>query len=1050
MSYVELHASSAFSFLDGASTPENLSCRAAELEIPAMALLDRDGVYGAPQFFMCTRKGRPSTHPHVGAEVTSVSGVRYALLAETRAGYRNLCRLITRMKLRAPKGQAAATDSDFAEFAGGLIALTGGEEGPVRTALRHGGPTEGRRALESMIRCYGHDCVYVELQRHFDREEEALNQLAIALAREFRLPLVATNGVRYALKRERKVLDVFTCIRNHRTLETAGRLLSGNSERHLKSHREMSGLFRDLPEAIANTSEVSSRLQFTLDNLGYEFPAYPVPDGETMASFLRKRTDEGAHERFRPYSEKARKQIERELALIEQLHLEGYFLIVRDIVEFCRKNNILVQGRGSAANSSVCYALRITAIDPVAGDLLFERFLSEERNEWPDIDLDLPSGNQRERAIQYVLERYGKYGAAMTANIITYRGRSAAREVGKALGFETAQVESLARVVSTWGFQDDTDGDDALPAQFKNAGFDVCHPQVRTFLELCLAIRDLPRHLGQHSGGLVICQGSLDAVVPIEPASMPNRTVVQWDKDDCANMGIIKVDLLGLGMMAVLEDSFQLIREHDDKEVSLAGIPLDDPDVFAALQKADTIGMFQVESRAQMSCLPRLHPETFYDIVVEVAIIRPGPIVGQMVHPYLNRRRGRERVTYPHPSLEPILARTLGVPLFQEQLIRIAMIAAGFTGGEAEELRRAFGFKRSEKRMKEIEVKLREGMNRKGITGAPQDEIIQSITSFALYGFPESHAASFALLSNASAYLKCHYLAAFTAAMLNNQPMGFYSPATLVKDAQRHGLHFRPVDVTLSGWPCTLEKDSPQENWRVRLGLRYVSGLRESAAQALLGERAVRPFASIDELARRVPELRRDELGLLAEIGALNVLDPEHAIHRRDALWHIERAAQHTGPLLETLDQPDRASPLEAMTAEERLVADFDGTGLTIGLHPMQLCRSELMRQGVLRAIDLFNTANGTRVRIAGCVIARQRPGTAKGFVFMSLEDETGISNVIFMPDVFLEHRWTITESGFLLIEGILQNLDGVRSVKASAVETLHVTAAVTSSHDFH
>ncbi|MGA9814243.1 MAG: error-prone DNA polymerase, partial [Terriglobales bacterium] len=498
---------------------------------------------------------------------------------------------------------------------------------------------------------------------------------------------------------------------------------------------------------------------------------------------------------------RARRQIERELALIEKLKLPGYFLIVWDLVRFCREENILVQGRGSAANSAVCYSLGITAVDPISMELLFERFLSEERGEWPDIDLDLPSGDQRERVIQYLYKRYGERGAAMTANVITYRNRMAGREMGKALGFDPETLDKVSTAVSTWEYRD---AHDALDHRFHDAGLDLNHPRLRKYFELCEAVQDLPRHLGQHSGGMVICQGQLDSVVPLEPASMPGRVVVQWDKEDCADLGIIKVDLLGLGMMAALEDSITLIRDHYGEEVDLAHLPADDPTVYATLQKADTIGMFQVESRAQMSCLPRLRPKRFYDIVVQVAIIRPGPIVGQMVNPFLQRRQGREAVTYPHPSLEPVLERTLGVPLFQEQLLRMAMVVAGFSGGEAEELRRAMGFKRSEKRMKEIEAKLRTGMERNGISRQAQEQIVLSITSFALYGFPESHAASFALIAYASAYLKCHYLAAFTAALLNNQPMGFYRPATIVKDAQRHGLKIFPIDVTESEWNCTV------------------------------------------------------------------------------------------------------------------------------------------------------------------------------------------------------------------------------------------------------
>jgi error-prone DNA polymerase len=1034
--YIELHASSAFSFLDGAGLPEEYIGAAAECGMPAMALLDRDGVYGAPRFHLAAKKA--GIQAHIGAEITSTTGIRYPLLAETQEGYQNLCRLLTRMKLRAPKGKGAVTEDELAEYARGLVCLTGGESGPLTAAIRN---KTGSDALDRLIGIFGHRNVYVELQRHYDREEEAINRQAIALADMFHLPLLATNGVRYAVPIQREVLDVFTCIRNHRTLETAGRLLSQNSERHLKTSLQMTHLFHDIPQAIANTCELSSRLQFTLKDLGYQFPKYPVREGETIASFLRKRTDEGARNRFLPYDEKSRRQIERELVLIEKLHLEGYFLIVWDIVQFCLTHNILIQGRGSAANSAVCYALGITAVDPVKMGLLFERFLSEERGEWPDIDLDLPSGDQRERAIQYVYERYGALGAAMTANVITYRGRSAAREAGKVLGFDTDTLDRLSSLVGHFEYKD---ASDTLESQFHNAGFDMRQPRIRKFLELCLRLQDLPRHLGQHSGGMVICQGQLDSVVPLEPATMPGRNVVQWDKDDCADMGIVKVDLLGLGMMAVLEESLQLIRDHYGEEIDIAHLPQNDPASYEAMKKADTVGMFQIESRAQMSCLPRMRPNKFYDIVVQVAIIRPGPIVGNMVHPYLKRRQGREPVTYAHPSLEPVLERTLGVPLFQEQLLRMAMLTAGFSGGEAEELRRAFGFKRSERRMKEVEVKLREGMTRNGITGDVQDQIIRSITSFALYGFPESHAASFALIAYASAYLKCHYLAAFTAAMLNNQPMGFYSPATLVKDAQRHGLKVKPIDITKSNWLCTLE------NGAMRIGMRYVRGMRESVARAIVEARGNAAFTSVNDLARRVPELQKRELILLAEVGALNFLNPKHRIHRRDALWQVERASRRTGPLLEPIDDADVRSPLAQMTSEERLVADFHGTGMTVGPHPMAYYRDAMNEIGVVCAKDLAMIPNGAHVRVAGVVICRQRPGTAKGFVFISLEDETGISNVIITPDIFEQNRVTILAGRFLLVEGCLQNVDNVISVKTARIEALSVSEAAVASHDFH
>ncbi len=672
----------------------------------------------------------------------------------------------------------------------------------------------------------------------------------------------------------------------------------------------------------------------------------------------------------------------------------------------------------------------------------------------------------------------------MTANVITYRGRSAAREVGKALGFEITTLEKLSGLVRAWEWKDPKE---TTERQFRDAGFDLNHPRVRKFFELYRMAQDLPRHLGQHSGGMVICQGELDSVVPLEPASMPGRVVVQWDKEDCADLGIVKVDLLGLGMMAVIEDTLKLIPEIYGEPVDLAHLPKDDSAVFTALQKADTIGMFQVESRAQMASLPRMRPDRFYDIVVQVAIIRPGPIVGKMVHPYLNRRQGREAPDCLHPSLEPVLRRTLGVPLFQEQLLKMAMIAAGFSGGQAEELRRAFGFKRSEKRMAEIEVKLRAGMNANGITGKVQDDIVHSITAFALYGFPESHAASFALLAYASAYLKCRYLAAFTAAMLNNQPMGFYAPAILIKDAQRHGLRVLPVDVGESDWDCAVvgagevcvqrgvaenteksrrssslpfsassrrpprlrveEKPSRLPDPHVRLGLRYAKGLREEAGRAIV---RARPFSSVDDLARRVPELRKDELNRLAEIGALNSLDH---LHRRDALWQAPRAIRPVGPLLEALEEKGQPSPLAPMTAEERLWADFRGTGLTVGRHPALGSpprRNERASACCAPAVTWrgARATTGRVVRIAGAVIVRQRPGTANGFVFLSMEDETGIMNAIVTPQVFDRNKFAVLGEPFLVIDGILQNLDGVIAVKAGRIAGLHGPAA--ESHDFH
>jgi error-prone DNA polymerase len=1036
--FVELHAQSAFSFLEGAEQPETLVSEAARLGMPAIALVDRDGVYGAARFHRAAEQA--GVRALIGSELTLADGARLPVLVEDRDGYRNLCRLVTRLKLGAPKGAGRVTLDDLEPYAGGLVCLTGGRGGPLAAAVARGDREAARRTLDRLAGIFGRDSCFVEVQRHLDRAQERDLDRLVRLAGDARLPLVATNQPLYARPGGRAVADVFTCIREKTDLDHAGRRLTGNGERDLKGGLEMAQRFRDLPEALATTSELALRLGFTLKNLGYRFPDFPLPPRTGALEHLGELTRAGARRRYGdgPLAARARRQIAHELEVIGRLDLAGYFLIVWDIVEFCRASDILVQGRGSAANSAVCYALGITAVDPVGMDLLFERFLSEARGEWPDIDLDLPSGERREAAIQYVYRRYGRHGAGMTANVITYRGRSAAREVGKALGLPGELQDRLAHLVSNWGYQDPAE---VLTRHLAEAGCDPRHPRIRKFAALWTRLQDLPRHLGQHSGGMVIAGGRLDDVVPLEPATMPGRVVIQWDKDDCAALGIVKVDLLGLRMMSVLQDSLGLVRETGG-EVDLAHLPPDDPEVYAALQQADTIGVFQVESRAQMATLPRIHPERFYDLVVQVAIIRPGPIVGDMVHPYIRRRRGRERVAYAHPSLEPILARTLGVPLFQEQLLRMAMVAAGFSGSEAEELRRAFGFKRSERRMVEIEAKLRAGMARQGIAGRAADEIVHAITAFALYGFPESHASSFALLAYASAWLKVRHPAPFYTALLNNQPMGFYHPATIVKDAQRHGHVVLPVDVTRSEWACAVE--ATQSGWAVRLGLRYVKGLRETAGHALVAARQSRPFASVADVAERAG-LMSDEAQTLAAIGALSALGGT----RRADLWAA--AVPSPGPLFATAaaHEPTPPSPLREMVADERLAADFAGTGVTLGPHPMALRRRTLARAGVVRAGDLRHRPDGALVRVAGSVIVRQRPGTAKGFVFLSLEDETGIANVIVTPGLFARHRLVLVTAPQVLGEGFLQSQDGVVSVRAQRVTPIPARGHAIPSHDF-
>jgi len=1072
--YVELRAASAFSFLDGASLPEDLVARAAELGLPALALLDRNGVQGIPRFHQAAKGA--GLRALVGAEVVLAPDLplsrspsrqaraqalepapRLPLLVESRAGYRNLCRLLTAAARGREKGAAEAGWGLLEEHAGGLWALTGGDEGPLARALAEGGLDAARRLLERLAGQFS-GRVAIELQRHGRREEEHRNRALVDLARRLRLPLVATNGVRYARAGEKPLHDLLTALRHRTPLDGAGRRLAAHRERHLKSPAEMARLFRDLPEAIAGTAELAGRLDFTLADLGYRFPEYPVPPGETAASYLRQMTWNGARARFRPLTARTQAQLEKELALIEKLDLAGYFLIVWDLVELCRREGILCQGRGSAANSAVCYALSITAVDPVKMDLLFERFLSEERGEWPDIDLDLPSGAPRERVIQHVYARYGPHGAAMTANVVTYRDRSAAREVAKALGFSPEQCERLARRLGTFRYDVARGDPKDLARELAEAGFDPAETRVGRFADLWRRIQNLPRHLGQHSGGMVIAAGRLDEVVPLEPAAMPGRVVVQWDKDDCADLGILKVDLLGLGILNALAEAIPLVGEHEKIPLDLAHLPPDDEGVFAMLRAADTVGVFQVESRAQMASLPRNAPRRFYDLVVQVAIIRPGPIVGGMVRPFFERRLGRAPVEHLHPSLAPILERTLGVPLFQEQLLRIAMVAAGFSGGEAEELRRAMGFKRSAERMRAIEEKLRTGMAARGITGETQDRIVQSITSFALYGFPESHAASFALLAYASAYLKRYHPTAFLVALLNAWPMGFYHPATLVKDAQRHGVRVLPIDVHASGWRCRWQQAPVRAGERgrparatpagaCRLGLRFLAGLRREAGEAIARARREGPFREVDDLRRRA-RLHADELDALAEAGALASL----GLTRRAALWQAALAVRPAAPLFAGDGAEEEAgtasSPLPEMSAWERTRADFATTDLTVGRHPLAHFRAGLAARGVLAAADLPHVPHGARVRIAGSVIVRQRPGTAKGMLFLTLEDETGMSQAIVHPQLLQEQRATIVGTSGLVVEGILEQRDGSVSVKAERFWPLTELVPV-PSHDF-
>ena len=1141
--YIELRAKSAFSFLEAASNPEDLAVRAAELGHRALALGDRDGLSGMPRFHTAAKAA--GLRALVGAELSDVEGRPLLLLATSRAGYRHLARLLTVAQGNAPKGEARVSWDEVEAHAGGLFALVSAESlgrahranaareaastpAPTQSAQRTRSEAESsepsgvRTWLEKARSAFGAR-IAVDVARSMDRAQEAATRRGAALAEALRIPIAASGDVRAAKPAGRKLLDALLCLRHHTTLDSAGKLMLPNGERVLRSPVEMAARFADQPRWLRATRAIAEQCEFTLADLGYRFPTFPTAPGESQAALLRRLTHAGARRRYgERLSARVQTQLDHELAVIEKLDLAGYFLIVWDIARFAREQRILCQGRGSAANSAVCYALEITAVDAVGMELLFERFLSEERGEWPDIDLDLPSGDQRERAIQYVYERYGPHGVGMTATVISYRTRSAFREMGKVLGMSQDACDKISKHLHHLHFREDLDDVKTL---LRSAGVDPASQRIQLLLDLAGQVQGLPRHLGQHTGGLVIAAGRLDEVVPIEPAAMPGRRVIQWDKEDCADLGLIKIDLLGLGMLDALEQTLPMIRAHEGVEIDLAHLPEGDPKTYEMIQRADTVGVFQIESRAQMATLPRMKPANFYDLVVEIAIIRPGPIVGQMVHPYLNRRAGREPIVYPHPMLEPILRRTLGVPIFQEQLLRLAMTASGFSGGEAEELRRAMGFKRSAERMAQIESRLRTGMTARGIVGEAQEEVVRGITSFALYGFPESHSASFALIAYASAYLRAHHPAAFLAGLLNAWPMGFYSPATLVKDAERHGVRVDAVDVMRSEWRCTLERGVVEEvgaseaegrarasaPWlarssavlggaedlneasrgasccallplqrapapprgdradrssrrgkeeecggaraqgrlAVRLGLRFVRGLSAEAGARVVTERALAPFASLADFAKRVGP-KRNEIEALAESGALASLDAR-ASERRAALWQVTGLERDRSSLFAGVAPPDaeRETPLEALSALETTLVDYRTTGLTTGPHVMSHLREQLRARGVLATAELRAVPNGRLVRTAGHVIVRQRPGSAKGFCFVTLEDETGTTNGVFTPDQFEKLRGPLHASPLIEIAGPIQNVDGVIHVRVREVVPLDGSEFAPDSHDY-
>jgi error-prone DNA polymerase len=1111
--YAELHCLSNFSFLRGASHPEELVTQAAALGYAALAITDRNSLAGVVRAHVAARDWNRENPDRplkliIGAEITPQDGPPLVLLAPDRPAYGRLCRLITRGRLRSKKGACRLTIADVCEFAEGLIAIMqvdDGTEGRGDEGAQQPGPRLRAFVLSSLRPCFqGRLFLAAALDA---REPDAVRLARLAaLSEETGVPLVATNDVHYHAPERRYLQDVLTCIRDKCTIADAGTRLFANAERHLRPREEIAQRYTGggrLPndprprfdahlaaigqEAIARSVEIADRCTFSLDELRYEYPHELVPPDRTAMDYLEELTWKGAAERCGESHEATiRKLLAAELALIRELRYEHYFLTVWDLCRFARERGILCQGRGSAANSAVCYMLKVTAVDPTKVDLLFERFLSKERNEPPDIDVDFEH-ERREEVFQYIYEKYGRERAAITAEVITYRPRSAVRDVGKALGFSLPQVDAMARSLDWWSGEPVTD--EAL----HNAGVDPQDRTVRQLIALVRQILGFPRHLSQHVGGFVMTETPLCEIVPLENGAMPGRTFIEWDKDDIDALGILKVDCLALGMLTAIHRAFDLVHDHHGVDLHLHTIPAEDPNVYDAICAADTIGVFQIESRAQMSMLPRLKPRNFYDLVIEVAIVRPGPIQGGMVHPFLKRRDKLEAVTYPSPAVESVLRKTLGVPLFQEQVMRLAVVAAGFTPGEADQLRRAMAAWRRNGEIEKFQVKLIQGMLDRGYTRAFAEQIYRQIQGFGEYGFPESHAASFALLVYASAWLKCYYPAVFTAALINSQPMGFYTPAQLVRDAREHGVEVRPVDVNFSWWDCTLEErdqgKEPGERCRdgvgstaVRLGMRLVRGLSKEKIHGILETRQLWsaetsiprspgpaiPLHSIRQLARR-PDVTRAALLRLAAADAFRSL----GLSRREAVWqilaldHAETTGKRSAPrpatsgsLFAELELPEPPPPLPAETPDEVVVEDYDATGMCLTAHPIGLLRPELdalgakpgrqraewpqqgqsrMTRGlsIVRNAILKTIPARRRVAVAGLVTCRQHPSTARGTVFITLEDETAAANLIVRPQVWEQNRTAGRSSLALIAEGVVERQGAVVHIMVTRLHDL-------------
>jgi error-prone DNA polymerase len=1028
--YTPLWCKSNFSFLEGASHPDELVAEAYRLGLPAIAVTDRDGVYGVVR---AHRKAcEAGVKLIIGSQVTVIDESTIVLLAQDRRGYANLCRLITKGRLRSEKGTSGVTWDEVCAHAPGLLALWGGDQSLIAAEVQ---PEEAAGKLRD---AFG-DRLYGMVTRH-RREEEVVEEARLReRARRFGFSLCAANEILYHTPARRRLQDVLTAIRHGIPITACGRKLKPNAEYGLKPPYAFAKLFGDDPAAVDRTLEIAERCKFSLNEIRYRYPSEALPNGMTSAQWLRRQAFEGARRRYESrIPDEIVVQIEKELEIIEALDYPGYFLTMWEIVEFCRANGILCQGRGSAANSVVCYCLGITAVDPKLIGLLFERFISKERAEPPDIDLDIEH-DRREEVIQHVYQKYGRDHAALVANVVRYRSRSALRDIGKALGLSETALDRVAKLVSSYEI--------VRPDVLAQMGIDSAGGLHEHLLELANEILDFPRHLSIHPGGFLLGHEPVHDLVPIENATMPERTVIQWDKNDVEDLGLFKVDLLGLGGLTQLDLCFKLLREHHGVDLSMATIPRGDAATYGMICKSDTVGVFQIESRAQMAMLPRLRPKSFYDLVIEVSIVRPGPITGGMVHPYLRRRQGKEAVQYPHDLLKPVLARTLGVPLFQEQVMRLAMVVADYTPGEADQLRRDMAAWHRTGRMERHRERLITRMQAKGIAVEFAERVFEQIRGFGEYGFPESHAASFALIAYATAWLKCHYPAEFACSLLNAQPMGFYMPATIVEDAKRHHVVMRSVDAQASEWDCTLEPcDESAGGFAVLMGLRYVKGLGEREWQRIAQARHLAPFASLQDFARRTA-LDEGSLSALAEAGAFDSLQ----LDRRTALWEVRRLVRQQKESL-SLAAREQKPAFNSLSDFEEVSWDYRRTSHSTRRHPLEPMRASLIRRGLPDAHTVASMPNGAKVRYAGLVICRQRPGTAGGVVFMTLEDETGFVNIVLWESVLQRYSVLAKTVSFLGITGKLQAEDGVVHLVAEELwePRVELKPASTPSRDFH